>query len=204
MLALLRDCTWRFCVGGCFLSIISACGRRESPPTPAVVLSADAAANEPAQSDPEPRAGMVWVGSGVLIAGTPPDRVPRVADEEMPGEQVMMRGFFIDVFSYPNEIGAIPTTSVSQSEARELCEAQGKRLCTELEIERACKGPNNTTYEDGDAYKTSTCSTGSSRVLVPNGLSASCQSPFGVRDLHGGVWQWTASPWKTSRRPPRS
>jgi hypothetical protein len=138
---------------------------------------------------------MVWVPGGVLIAGTPPDRLPRVADEEMAGEQVVMRGFYVDVFPYPNEVGAIPTTSVTQAEARELCEGQGKRLCTELELERACKGPLNTAYEYGDAYKPAVCATGTARNLVPNGVNAACRSAFGVHDLHGGIWQWTSSQW---------
>ncbi|HZF47971.1 MAG TPA: SUMF1/EgtB/PvdO family nonheme iron enzyme [Polyangiaceae bacterium] len=149
-----------------------------------------------AQPEPEPRPGMVWIPGGVLIAGTPPERLPRVADEEMAGEQVVMRGFYVDVFPYPNEVGAIPTTNITQAEARALCEAQDKRLCTELELERACKGPSNATYEYGDAYKAAVCGTGTAKNLVPNGFNAACSSPFGVHDLHGGVWSWTASQWR--------
>ncbi|MFT3768627.1 MAG: formylglycine-generating enzyme family protein [Minicystis sp.] len=156
----------------------------------------DATADTDTPGEPEPRPGMVWIPPGVLLAGTPPDKLPRVADEEMAGEQVVMRGFYIDVYPYPNEVGAIPTTNIDQAEARALCEAQGKRLCTELELERACKGPANGTYEYGDAYKPSICATGTARALVPNGVNASCQSAFGVHDLHGGVWSWTASQWK--------
>jgi hypothetical protein len=148
------------------------------------------------QIEPEPRPGMAWIPPGVLIAGTPLDRLPRVADEEMAGEQVVMRGFYMDVFPYPNELGAIPTTNVTQDEARELCEGQGKRLCSELEVERACKGPASTTYEYGDTYKASVCATGQSRVLTPNGVNTSCMSAFGVHDLHGGVWTWTSSLWQ--------
>ncbi len=154
------------------------------------------------QAEPEPRPGMAWIPKGVLIAGTPPDRLPRIADEEMAGAQVVMHGFYIDVFSYPNEVGAIPTTNITQDEARALCEAQGKRLCTELEVERACKGPANTTYEYGDAYKASVCATGQSRVLTPNGVNAGCVSAFGVHDLHGGVWTWTSSQWQRDSGKP--
>src|SRR5262249_54073633 len=140
--------------------------------------------------------GMLWVPPGVLIAGTPLDRLPRVADEEMAGEQVVMHGFYVDIYPYPNEAGAIPTTNLSQADAKELCEAQSKRLCTELELERACKGPENTTFEYGEAYKASACGTGVSRSLIPNGYNAGCRSAFGVHDLHGGVWSWTSSQWR--------
>jgi|SRR5580704_5911574 sulfatase modifying factor 1 len=149
-----------------------------------------------AQPEPEPRPGMAWIPSGVLYAGTPLDKLPRVADEEMAGEQVVMHGFYVDVFPWPNEPGAIPTTNLSLDEARGLCEGQGKRLCTELELERACKGPDNLAYEYGDAYKAAVCGTGTLRTLIPNGYNAACQSAFGVHDLHGGAWSWTASQWR--------
>ena len=48
---------------------------------------------------------MVWIPSGPLVAGTPEGSLPRVADEEMPGEQVILKGYYIDVFPYPNEEG---------------------------------------------------------------------------------------------------
>lgn len=144
---------------------------------------------------------MVWIPPGALIAGTPPGRLPRVADEEMAGEQIMMQGFMIDVFPSPNEFGAIPATNLTASEAKDLCAEQNKRLCTELELERACKGPDNTTYEYGDTYDEKACATDRARMLTPNGLHASCKSAFGVHDLHGGVWSWTASRWGRGGTP---
>ncbi|EYF03478.1 formylglycine-generating enzyme family protein [Chondromyces apiculatus] len=152
--------------------------------------------------DPEPRPGMAWIPGGVLLAGTAPDRIPRIADEEMAGEQVVMQGFYMDLYPYPNEVGAIPTTAVSLAEGRALCEAQGKRLCSELELERACKGPSNTVYEYGDAYKSALCGTGQAKSLIPNGYNGACVSGFGVYDLHGGVWTWTSSAWQRGNAKP--
>ncbi len=143
---------------------------------------------------PVPR-GMVWIPPGALIAGTAPERLPRKADSEMPGEQVVLEGYFIDRFAYPNEQGAIPETKVTQAEARSLCEAQDKRLCSELEWERACKGPDNTTYEYGDAYSAARCGTGTATRPLPSGHRFSCVSGFGVADMHGGLFEWTDSPW---------
>src|SRR5579883_2586174 len=85
-----------------------------------------------------PRAGMVWIPAGVLRAGSAPDEVPRVADAELPGTEIAIGGFYIDVLPYPDETGAIPTTNVTRDEAARLCDKQGKRLCSELEWERAC------------------------------------------------------------------
>jgi hypothetical protein len=144
---------------------------------------------------------MVWIARGALVAGTPPDLLPRVAESEMQGQQVILEGFFIDVFAYPNEEAAIPLTNVSLSEARSLCAERGKRLCSELEWERACKGPNNTVYEYGDRYRPEVCGTGQDAKLLPSGLRYGCRSEFGVRDLHGSVWEWTDSPWARGGTP---
>jgi sulfatase modifying factor 1 len=175
--------------------VLAAC---RGGPAGAAALDAgsDGATWSEADPDPDPRPGMVWIPPGVLYAGTPLDKLPRVADEEMAGEQVVMRGFYVDVYPWPNEPGAIPTTNLSLEEARALCENEGKRLCTELELERACKGPDNLAYEYGDAYKPAACGTGTLRTLIPNGYNAACQSAFGVHDLHGGAWSWTASQWR--------
>lgn len=177
------------------LFVLGCTGKRTSP-TPSDAGLEDAPAWATNQHEAAPRPGMAWIPPGSLIAGTPLDRMPRVADEEMAGEQVVMGGFYIDVHPYPNELGAIPTTNVSQAEAEALCVAQDKRLCTELEWERACKGPQNSTYEYGDTYRASVCGTGVNRNLVPTGMYAGCRSAFGVHDLHGGIWEWTASAWK--------
>ena len=136
---------------------------------------------------------MAWIPEGALVAGTPEGRLPRLPDQEMAGEQVVLHGFFIDVFAYPNEEGAIPTTGLTRPQAEAACADQGKRLCTELEWERACKGPENTTYEYGDRYRPDVCLTGRSPRMLPSGFRQGCRSEFGARDMHGGVWEWTAS-----------
>ena len=145
-----------------------------------------------------PRPGMLFIPSGVLKAGTPVNQVPRVAGEELPWTDVPLAGFYIDELPWPNEQGAIPMANVSRDEAEKLCEGKEKRLCTELEWERACKGPNNTFYEYGDDYRASVCGTGVTTeegAKRPSGLAIACGSAFGARDMHGGVWEWTDSPW---------
>ncbi len=145
---------------------------------------------------PIPQRGMAWIEPGPLVVGTSPNTFPRRPDRDLPGEQFMMHGFYIDVFAYPNEEGAIPTTHVTQNEARALCSKQHKRLCTELEWERACKGPLQHAYEYGDTYREETCGTGTPVVPKPSGFKVGCRSDFGVHDLHGGVFEWTESRWR--------
>ncbi len=78
---------------------------------------------------------MVWVPRGPLVAGTPEGSLPRAADEEMPGEQVILKGYYIDVFPYPNEEGAIPLTNVSQAAA-----ARAVRGTRQTAVQRARMG----------------------------------------------------------------
>ncbi|MBK8258721.1 MAG: SUMF1/EgtB/PvdO family nonheme iron enzyme [Polyangiaceae bacterium] len=179
---------------------LAACSSRPKP------TSDDAGTDGPPWSvgtaEPAPRPGMVWIPPGSLVAGTPVGKSPRVPDEEMAGEQLIMQGFYIDVYLFPNEQGALPKTFVTHAEAADACAQQNKRLCTELELERACKGPQNTAYEYGDVYKSNVCNMGVVRAPGPNGMNPMCASGFGVHDLHGSAWTWTASAWK--RDPAKS
>ncbi len=150
---------------------------------------------------PAERKGMVWIPPGALVAGTPASVYPRAAEAEMPGEQVILKGYYIDEYPYPNEQGAIPLTNVNQAEAASHCEEQGKRLCSELEWERACKGPKSRVYEYGDEYRPEACNTGAAPRMLPSGMLFGCRSEFGVRDLHGGVWEWTGSPYGRGSSP---
>jgi formylglycine-generating enzyme len=144
------------------------------------------------------RPGMILIPAGFVFAGTPPDKTPRIADEELPWTKIAMGEFFIDMLPYPDEAGAIATTNVTRDEASALCVAKGKRLCTELEWERACKGPASTTYETGEPYDPAPCGLGVSAEVAakrPTGDRRGCVSGFGVRELHGGAWEWTDGVW---------
>ena len=183
-------------------------GRGDAATAPVASASADASAFAwPLKAAPDAgqriaqRKGMIWIPPGTLIAGTLKDRTPRIADEELPGESIELAAFYIDEFAYPNEVGAIPKTGMNRDEAVGLCAAQDKRLCTELEWERACKGPGNTTYEYGETYRAAECLMGQSGRLAPSGLRVSCRSGFGVHDMHGGPWEWTASTWRRGPGP---
>jgi formylglycine-generating enzyme len=165
--------------------------------------SAEPAAARVESDAAAPRPGMAWIPPGTLKAGTPVDRTPRVADEELAGTEIPMQGFYIDLLPWPNEPNAIPTSNVSRDEAEQLCSSKGKRLCTELEWERACKGPDNVTYEYGDTYRKEVCGTGDAvehAARRPTGEHAQCKSAFGVAEMHGSVFEWTSSTWGRSSR----
>jgi hypothetical protein len=148
---------------------------------------------------------MSWIPTGVLHAGSPVDEVPNVPEADLPGVDVPMGGFYIDVLPWPNEAGAIPTTNVTRDEASRLCQSKKKRLCSELEWERACKGPTNLRYEYGARYDPGVCGTGLSvedTARRPSGDKLACKSDFGVREMHGRAWEWTDSTWRRGSTKP--
>jgi hypothetical protein len=67
----------------------------------------------------------------------------------------------------------------TQADAARLCADRGARLCTELEWERACKGPEGSRYSSGAAWDPA-CDRSPSR----------CASGFGVRAM-GFLREWT-------------
>lgn len=192
---------------GLFVGALAACGRssvqKEDASGTASGTTSITAPSTPLEGAPRP--GMAWIPPTTLHVGTKPYATPRIADEEMPWTPVEMHGFYIDLLPWPNEPGAIPTTGVSRDEADALCAQKGKRLCTELEWELACKGKEQTTYEYGDAYRPDVCGTGKSvehSSRQPTGDRAACKSTFGVADMHGLVWEWTSSSWGRNAKDP--
>ena len=175
-----------------------ACGEKtktSGAPAPSASASSKSRILPPVPP-PTPRQGMAFIPSGALVVGTPSDRSPRLADEEVAGEQVIVGDFYIDLYPYPDEEGAIPLTNVTRDDAAKLCADRNKRLCSELEWERACKGSDNHTYEYGDRYRADVCGTGGPPLLRPSGLRVGCHSDYGVWDMHGGAWEWTRSAFR--------
>ena len=68
-------------------------------------------------------------------------------------------------------------------------------LCTEAEWEKACRGTNGLIYPWGDAFDASKANTSESSVgtTTPVGTySPAGDSPYGVADVSGNVWEWVA------------
>jgi serine/threonine protein kinase len=145
--------------------------------------------------------GMRKVGGGAFRMGTPADDPMRGFDERSLAS-TEVQPFCIDTFEYPNRKGSMPTVGVSWHDAKRLCENRSKRLCTEEEWEKACKGPGNARFPYGSSFDPNACNTeddsGEDRPLVSSGTFAKCRSGYGVADLSGNVAEWTASPYAGS------
>ena len=155
---------------------------------------------------------MVWIPTGMLRAGTPLDEVPRVADEELAGRGDAAGRLLHRRAAVARTRRAPSRRPTCRATRRRGCATRkSKRLCTELEWERACKGPDNTRYEYGDDLRRRRRARRASRPSAsarhPSGDRTACQSGFGVREMHGGAWEWTDSPWgrgASARRRRRS
>jgi hypothetical protein len=95
--------------------------------------------------------------------------------------QASLEPFEIDALPYPNDPALPPKTGVTRGEAQRLCAERSERLCTELEWELACKGPEQDLYASGDGWD-ETC------AREPG----ACASGYGARAM-GVLREWTAS-----------
>ena len=112
---------------------------------------------------------------------------------------LVLDGYCVDIYEFPNQRGKLPTTNISWSRAKKACERVNKRMCSEAEWERACKGPSGTRFPYGNNFDKSYCNVSDgaseSRTVGPTGVYGRCRSGFGVVDLAGNVAEWTASSW---------
>ncbi len=147
---------------------------------------------------------------------------------EAPVHTIYLDAFFIDRFEVTNEAyraqnpdhtasphsacGRCPATRVNWFEASAYCEAQGKRLPTEAEWEKAARGPKGWDYAFGERPDTQKGRFG--RTVQAGAVPAGELGVFGYGIGHqsGNVWEWVHdwfgaayyadSPQKNPKGPP--
>jgi formylglycine-generating enzyme required for sulfatase activity len=129
------------------------------------------------------RAGeRVDIPAGQLVAGSTPGDKGRDPVFEPPLLEVELHEFAIDRLPYPNDPAASPVSGVTREGAAKLCAERGGRLCSELEWERACKGPEQQSYAGGPRWDDH-C------AAAPE----TCASGFGVLAMGSAMREWTGS-----------
>lgn len=93
--------------------------------------------------------------------------------------------------------GVLPWRVADNAAAAAACVAAGKRLCTPVEWECACRGPGGTEYPYGNAYLATTCNGidafGEGGFhLAPTGSFPGCTNGYGAYDLSGNLWEHVA------------
>jgi len=140
--------------------------------------------------------GMVYIKPGTFTFGAPDsDDLKNVTDWD--ADQVELDGFCVDIYEGPNRKGIKPSTGFTWKQAADACRSSGKRLCTEEEWERACKGGGSLRFPYGKGFDAAACNTqddaGEKRDLGLAGAFTKCASGFGIVDMSGNAAEWTAS-----------
>ena len=161
-----------------------ACQRDKIPGAVANAPSASAQASASARRpSAEPTARQTpKVPGGTLRAGSTPGDPGRVPELEAKNQEVELGPFGIDLLPYPNDPAEAPLLGKTRDEARRLCAERGARLCTELEWERACKGPKQDPYPSGLIWDSS-CTTS----------AKACATGFDVLGLGTVAGEWVAN-----------
>lgn len=156
------------------------------------------------------REGMILIPAGEFIMGA--DRGGE--EDEHPSHKVTLSAYYIDKYETTNaEYGACveagvcrkprsidarlndperPVVGVSWDDAKAYCGWKNKRLLTEAEWEKAARGTEGKRYPWGDAKpeKDFGCYGWNDDKPCKPGTYPKGDSPYGVSDMAGGVWEW--------------
>lgn len=142
-------------------------------------------------------------------------------EDEWPKHRVFLEGYFIDELETTNgqykefliatghrappnwadinsKDGFLdhPVVYVNWFETNDYCKWAGKRLPTEAEWEKAARGMDGLNYPWGNEFDTEKANlflaSGNKNSTMPVGSFIDGQSPYGVLDMVGNVWEWTA------------
>ncbi|RLB58531.1 MAG: hypothetical protein DRI90_16650, partial [Deltaproteobacteria bacterium] len=193
------------CFGLCLLVLghtvaVVGCGKEDDPssgaePAAATAATASVTASVAVKQAKDKQGGgpTVKIPAGTLKAGSSCVDVPRIRPNELEHDRISLGEFEIDLYPYPNEPNMPAKLGVTHTEATKLCADRGKRLCTELEWEYACKGSKNATYMWGSGFKKGRCDGQLDHMM---GQRPECKTDPGAMDMMGVALEWTASDWE--------
>jgi formylglycine-generating enzyme required for sulfatase activity len=113
---------------------------------------------------------------------------------ELNAQPVTLPDYCIDIYEFPNASGRVPAVSIGFAAAKNACKKKKKRICSEEEWEKSCKGTGNLRFPYGNNFSASACSTekedGADGAVSPSGSFSGCRSKYGAADMSGNVEEW--------------
>jgi formylglycine-generating enzyme required for sulfatase activity len=143
--------------------------------------------------------GMAWIRGGEFVMGwnngaynEKPEHAVRIMPYYIDRTEVMVSDFRKHNSHYiPAFLGDdLPATQISWQEAHDYCQSVGKRLPTEAEWERACRGIQQNAYAYGMAYDADKARTGLALGEGPLAVNALGGGNGGLLGMSGNVWEW--------------
>lgn len=145
---------------------------------------------------------MVVIPAGKFVYGRPGSTkeisLPAFAIDKYEVTNKQFSKFNLD-FKYGRGGDNYPATMISLAEASDHCAALDKRLPTEQEWEKAARGSDGRMFPWGNEFNKVLCITkesvgeGETSIIAPVGSCEKGNSPYGVADMAGNVWEWTSS-----------
>ncbi|MEZ4726427.1 MAG: SUMF1/EgtB/PvdO family nonheme iron enzyme [Caldilineaceae bacterium] len=171
--------------------------------------------------------GFDWVTipAGEFLMGSNPEHDIHLFEDELPQFRLYLPPFriarvpvtnaqyklFVDATGHrspthwtngtiPSSREQYPIVNVSWRDAVAFCEWAGVRLPTEAEWEKAARGRDGRIYPWGDAPPNSERCNFDMKVGAPVAVGSYPvgASPYGILDMAGNIWEWTASIWLDS------
>ncbi len=213
-------CAYRDCCCRDVVAVAPGCAeRRLTAPVRAPTTQTGPTETPANPSTPVPPAGMVFVPGGTFDLGTNDASADAYSK---PAHAVSVKPYFMDVNEVTNEqykafvdatghavppkgwdggtpkpgTEKMPVVYVTWKDASDYAAWAGKRLPTETEWEFAARGTDGRAYPWGSTWDPAKANVGKDSTtgkVMPVGSFASSQSPFGINDLVGNVWEWTAN-----------
>jgi serine/threonine-protein kinase len=146
-------------------------------------------------------AGMVAIPGGTFMMGRDNAEDP----EETPAHSVAVAPFYLDLtlvtrgdYARVQVDSSWPATGVSWNDSQAYCQSMGKHLPSEAEWEYAARGKDGRLYPWGNKFDSTATNSIEARLghLIGVGALPKNKSPFGVFDMSGNVWEWTADDYK--------